>query len=58
MGILAYFVLSNRPGEAGWLSAAVKEMVFVDVERSFASSRMGQLEFGAALRKPTVWYSP
>jgi sugar phosphate permease len=55
MGIVAYLVLSNRPDEATWLSSSEKEIVSADIERSFAASRKGELDFSAALRKPAVW---
>lgn len=55
MGVAAYFILANRPGEADWLSSSEKEMVAADLDRSFAASQKGELDFGAALRKPAVW---
>ncbi len=55
MGVLAYYVLSDRPSEAAWLSPAEKAAVSDDVDRSVAISRKAELDFGAALRKPAVW---
>jgi ACS family phthalate transporter-like MFS transporter len=56
MGIAAFFVLYDRPHDAGWLSAREKDLLVANLsaERQ-ADHRSGVQAFWLALRKPMLW---
>jgi ACS family phthalate transporter-like MFS transporter len=56
MGILAFFVLNDRPRDANWLSGREKDFLIANLsaERR-VDGRSGVQAFLSALRKPMLW---
>jgi ACS family phthalate transporter-like MFS transporter len=56
MGILAFFVLDDRPREASWLSGREKDLLIANLSvEGRPEGRSGVQAFLSALRKPTLW---
>ena len=56
MGIAAFFVLDDRPRDAGWLSEPEKDLLVANLKAEGRSDgRSGTRAFLSALRKPMLW---
>lgn len=55
LGIAVYFVLSNRPREAKWLSDDEKQAIEEDLARDAAVNPTSHAKFGAALKDPRLY---
>jgi len=56
MGVAAFFVLHDRPRDAGWLSESEKALLAANLAaESLPERHSGLRAFLAALRRPTLW---
>src|SRR5579872_7187394 len=56
MGIVAFFVLDDRPRDASWLSGREKDLLLANLEAEGRSdARSGTRAFLSALRRPMLW---
>lgn len=55
-GLLAPFLLTDRPSQAGWLTQAERDWLIATLERERGEAHAaGSISFGQALRQPAVW---
>jgi ACS family phthalate transporter-like MFS transporter len=54
-GILAYFILSDRPRDAGWLTEDEKRIILSNLSTPKTTQHSGLSAFLLALRDPRLW---
>lgn len=55
VGLLAFALVVDKPGQAGWLSEREKQLVLADLEEDHRNAGPRKHGFGEAMKLPGVW---
>ena len=55
IGIVAIYLLADKPEQANWLSAHEKKLIYAELEADHRNAGPRQHSFGDALKDPKIW---